>query len=246
MGRYSKWIGGALGWAFAGPIGGLVGFAIGSLMGSGSGDRQSEEQYRQEYVPNDFAASLLVLTAAMMKADGRVVKAELDFVKEFFKQQFGVERTKKEMLVLRELLKKPIPVSQVCIQIRSNMSHANRLQLMHYLIGIAISDGEMEESEMKMLRSIASYLRINPYDLESLLATYSLNKKAAPESAYKVLEIQPTASDEEVKKAYRKMAAKYHPDKVNDLGEEFRKAAEEKFKSVQTAYDTIKKERGIR
>jgi DnaJ like chaperone protein len=150
------------------------------------------------------------------------------------------------MLVLRELLKKPIPVSQVCIQIRSNMSHANRLQLMHYLVGIAIADGEMLHSEMQMLRNIASYLRINPYDLESLLATYSLNKQPAVESAYKVLEIDPSASDEEVKKAYRKMAAKYHPDKVNDLGEEFRKAAEEKFKSVQTAYDTIKKERGLR
>lgn len=246
MSRYSKWIGGALGWAFAGPIGGLVGFAIGSLMDSGSGEVKSESQYRQEYVPNDFAAALLVLTAAMMKADGRVVKAELDFVKDFFKQQFGLERTKKEMLVLRELLKKPIPVSQVCIQIRSNMSHANRLQLMHYLVGIAIADGEMLDSEMQMLRNIASYLRINPYDLESLLATYSLNKQPAAESAYKVLEIEPSASDEEVKKAYRKMAAKYHPDKVNDLGEEFRKAAEEKFKSVQTAYDTIKKERGIR
>lgn len=246
MSRYSKWIGGALGWAFAGPIGGLVGFAIGSLMDGGSGEARSADQYRQEYVPNDFAAALLVLTAAMMKADGRVVKAELDFVKDFFKQQFGLERTKKEMLVLRELLKKPIPVSQVCIQIRSNMSHANRLQLMHYLVGIAIADGEMLHTEMQMLRNIASYLRINPYDLESLLATYSLNKQPAAESAYKVLEIDPSASDEEVKKAYRKMAAKYHPDKVNDLGEEFRKAAEEKFKSVQTAYDTIKKERGLR
>lgn len=246
MSKYSKWIGGALGWAFAGPIGGLVGFAIGSLMDSGDKEVQAGGDRRQEYVPNDFAAALLVLTAAMMKADGRVVKAELDFVKEFFKQQFGIERTRREMLVLRELLKKPIPVSQVCIQIRSNMSHANRLQLMHYLIGIAIADGEMLGSEMQMLRTIASYLRVNPHDLESLLATYSLSQKPAPESAYKVLEIEPNASNEEVKKAYRKMAAKYHPDKVNALGDEFRKAAEEKFKSVQTAYETIKKERGMR
>ena len=63
--------------------------------------------------------------------------------------------------------------------------------------------------------------------------------------AYKILEIAPEASDSEVKKAYRKMATKFHPDKVHHLGEEFQKMAEEKFKSVNDAYQQIKKERGL-
>lgn len=251
MSRYSKWLGGALGWAFAGPIGGLVGFAVGALIDSGKHEASgSFEEQERNYVPNDFAAALLVLTAAVMKADGRILKAELDYVKEFFKQQFGVERTRKEMLVLRELLQQNIPLAEVCTQIRGNTTHAARLQLMHYLIGIAVSDGSLDADELKVLRTIAGYLRINPYDLESLLASYRMQgggtEKFNIQDAYKVLEIESGATDEEVKKAYRKMAAKYHPDKVNTLGEEFQKAAEEKFKGVQKAYDAIKKERGMK
>lgn len=251
MSRYNKWIGGALGWAFAGPIGGLVGFAVGALMDSGQQGAitGNKEQQERNYVPNDFAAALLVLTAAVMRADGRILKSELDYVKEFFKQQFGVERTRKEMLVLRELLQQSIPLAEVCTQIRSNTTHAARLQLMHYLIGIALADGQMEAEELRVLRTIAGYLRINPHDLESLFASYRMQGKSERinlQDAYKVLEISADATDEEVKKAYRKMAAKYHPDKVNTLGEEFQKAAEEKFKGVQVAYEAIKKERGLK
>ena len=64
-------------------------------------------------------------------------------------------------------------------------------------------------------------------------------------SAYKILEIDPSASDDEVKKAYKKMAIKHHPDKVESLGEDVKKAAEEKFKSIVAAYEAIKKERGF-
>lgn len=251
MSRYNKWLGGALGWAFAGPIGGLVGFAVGALIDSGKQEASTDSFGEQErnYVPNDFAAALLVLTAAVMRADGRILKSELEYVKAFFKHQFGVERTRKEMLVLRELLQQNIPLAEVCTQIRGNTTHAARLQLMHYLIGIAMADGLMDADELRVLRTIAGYLRINPHDLESLLASYRMQggeTRFDISDAYKVLETDPSASDDEVKKAYRKMAAKYHPDKVNTLGEEFRKAAEEKFKGVQKAYDAIKKERGMK
>jgi DnaJ like chaperone protein len=65
------------------------------------------------------------------------------------------------------------------------------------------------------------------------------------DSNYRILEIEPSATDEEVKKAYRKMAIKYHPDKVATLGEDVQKAAEEKFKAISQAYEAICKERGI-
>ena len=65
------------------------------------------------------------------------------------------------------------------------------------------------------------------------------------DSSYKILEIEPNCSDEDLKKAYRKMAMKYHPDKVSHLGEEVKKSAEEKFREVGAAYEYIKKQRGI-
>jgi DnaJ like chaperone protein len=64
-------------------------------------------------------------------------------------------------------------------------------------------------------------------------------------SAYKILEVDPSVTNDELKKAYRKMAMKYHPDKVSHLGEDFRKTADEKFKKVNEAYEKIKKERNI-
>jgi len=63
--------------------------------------------------------------------------------------------------------------------------------------------------------------------------------------AYKSLEIEPTATDDEIKKAYRKMAKKYHPDLVNELGEDVKKSATEKFRSINEAYESLKKQRGI-
>jgi DnaJ like chaperone protein len=64
-------------------------------------------------------------------------------------------------------------------------------------------------------------------------------------SDYKVLEIEPNASDDDIKKAYRQMAVRYHPDKVAHMGEEYQKGAKEKFQKIQEAYENIKKQRGI-
>jgi DnaJ like chaperone protein len=255
MAKYGKWIGGALGWAIGlgSPIGAVLGFAVGSMVDATSLKRDPEfeekvkaaqrerEQYRHHTRPGDFSAALLVLTAVVMKADGKVMKSELEFVKNFFRQQFGERAMQQQMGVLKDILDRDIPVRDVCLEIKHYMEHPMRLQLMHYLFGIAAADGKVDAKEKQVLEQIAHYLGVNANDFGSLAAMFIRDT----ESAYKILEIDANASDEEVKKAYRKMALKYHPDKVASLGEEHMKAAKEKFQKVQEAYDTIKKERGF-
>jgi len=243
MGKYAKWVGGGLGWLFGGPLGALLGFAVGSMV-DGPKQNAFTTSYRgQNYktTAGDFALSLIVLVAAVMKADGKVVRAELDYVKDFFRKQFGDETAAEALRMLRDLLKQDIPVADVCKQISRNMEYSSRLQLIHILYGISASDRFIDQRESKAIDTIASYLNISQNDRESIKNMFI----PSDDANYKILEIDPSASNEEVKKAYRKMARKYHPDMVNHLGEDFRKIANEKFRKVNEAYEKIKKSRNM-
>jgi DnaJ like chaperone protein len=121
------------------------------------------------------------------------------------------------------------------------MPHAERLQLIHYLFGISKADGHVHPSELETIASISGYLGVSQADFESLKAMYFKDTH----SDYKILEVEEAATDDEIKKAYRKMAVKFHPDKVAALGDEVQHAAKEKFQRVQEAYENIKKQRGF-
>jgi len=177
-----------------------------------------------------------------MKADGKVLKSELEFVKNFLVQQFGTDAAKEYLQSLKILLQKDIPVQDVASQIKMYMDYSSRLQLLHYLWGIAKADDEIAPQEVSLIELIAYYMGISQADSDSIKAMFVEDTQ----SAYKILEIAPQATNEEVKKAFREMAVKYHPDKVNHLGDEIKKSAEEKFKMVNQAYEKIKKERGLK
>lgn len=236
--RYGKWIGGGLGWAFGGPLGAIIGFAIGSAFGNNSNSREYIGSTTQQ---RDFNVSLLVLSAAVMKADGSVKKSELDYVKRFFLTNFGQERAEKYILMLREILKQDIQVYDVSQQIGRFMDYSSKLQLLHYLFGIASADGSTHENEIDIISVIAKYMGISSADFQSIKAMFVQDV----DSAYKILGIDSNATDDEIKKAYREMAKKYHPDKVAYLGEDVRKSAEQKLQEVNEAYEKIKKQRGF-
>lgn len=238
MGRFGKWIGGGLGWALLGPIGGVLGFIVGTVIDQSGQTRTFETEVTTR---GDFAVSLLVLIAAVMKADKKVLKSELDYIRHYFVQNFGQASAHEAMLMLRDILNQQIPLKDVTNQMKTNLDYASRLQLIHFLYGISHADNQVHPEEVKIIRLIAGYLGITEKDIESIQAMFYEDT----ESAYKILEIAKTASDEEIKKAYRKMAIKYHPDKVSYLGEEFKRIANEKFQKVNEAYERIKKERAM-
>jgi DnaJ like chaperone protein len=241
MGFFGKWLGGGLGFVMGGPIGGLLGFLIGSMVDSNTGRSATYVQQDTRTNHGAFGVSLLVLIAAVMKADGKVVKSELDYVRQFFIGQFGRDSAADATIMLRDLLKKDIPLPDVCQQISQYMDYSSRLQLLHLLFNVSLADGIIHPSETLLIERISGYLGISTRDY------FSIKNMFVPEtdSSYKILEIKRLATDEEVKKAYRRMAMKYHPDKVSHLGEDFKKTADEKFKKVNEAYEKIKKERNM-
>jgi len=241
MGILGKWIGGGLGFVMGGPLGAVLGFLVGSMIDNTTIQTSIYSGAPRSTAQGDFGMSLLVLVAAMMKADNKVVKSELDYVKQFFVRQFGQSAASEAIVMLKDILKQDIPVRDVCTQITRNMDYSSRLQLLHLLFNISVADGTINALETEAIEKMAGYLGIASTDFVSIRNMF------VPEtdSAYKILEIEPSATDDEVKKAFRRMAMKYHPDKVSHLGDEFRNTADEKYKKVNEAYNKIKKERNM-
>lgn len=245
---YGKWIGGILGWAAFGPMAGLIGFLLGSAIDGGierskllSDTDTSSARYSASEQRNSFLISLLVLSAAVIKADGKTLQSELDYVKSFIRNNFGEAAVPDAMQMLDQLCRQDVNIYSVGPQIARYMNYSQRLQLLHYLVQIAMADGNFDKREKSVLEAIGSTIGLNSADVNSIIAMFYKETS----SAYTVLEISPNASDDEVRTAYRKMAMKNHPDKVATLGPEVQKAAAEKFRQVQEAYEIIKKERGM-
>lgn len=253
----AKWIAGFLGWVTLGPIGALLGFVAGALFdgaidvarqlsggeasqGYGQGTTQRRD-YSATEQRNSFFVSLLVLSSAVIRADGRTNPKETEYVLGFIRQNFGESAVSDARQILERLNSRQVNIYEVGPQIAGNMNYSQRLQLLHYLVQIALADGQFDKSEKSVIEAIARVIGLSDADAASVIAMYYKDA----DSAYAVLEISPSATDEEVKNAYRRMAMKNHPDKVATLGPEVQKAAEEKFRKIQEAYETIKKERGM-
>jgi DnaJ like chaperone protein len=258
MKGYYKYIFAGIGFLVTQRVWGAIGgFLLGSMLDSageiteetrqryqGSNGRQQNmyAYYQQQSSVDDFATMLMALSAAVMKADGKVLKAELEYVKSFFRQQFGPQFSAQHLRTLKSFLDaESIPLEQICQDIRFRVQPQARVQLIHYLFGIAHSDNHVSSSEIKVIERISIGLGVSNSEFQGLKNMFFRDST----SDYKILGVESTATNEEIKKAYRKLAVEYHPDKVAHMGDAYQKGAQEKFQKLQEAYENVKKERGM-
>lgn len=245
MKKFATWIGAGIGWAAGGPIGAALGYLIGSVIKKSSLDYsefQNTTEQNQTTQAGDFEISLLFLSAVVIKADGKILQKELDYVRNYFVQMYGKDRANNAFKLFKGIINDTsLSTKEVCEQIRNHMTTASRTQLIHFLFDVAKSDGHVAEVEVKAIQTIANYLYINQASFDSIKAMFYDDEK----SAYQILEIDSSATNDEVKKAYRRLVKKHHPDKLRHLGKEHLKGAQEKFQKIQEAYDNIKKSRNM-
>jgi len=245
-----KWIGAFLGSMAYGFRGAIAGYFIGYLIERLFPKAKTQTRWqttggssRKEprITPHDFELNLLSLASLVIKADGNVNQTELDYVRRYFVQSYGKERSNATFKTFNEVIKnREVNLARIATYVAKHTRYESRLQILHFLFGIANADGHISENEVYKINEISRFFRVTYHDFESIKAMFI--KKAG--NAYKILEIEKTATDSEVKKAYRSMAKKYHPDKLVNLPDHMKQGADEKFRKVQEAYEQIQKERG--
>ena len=260
-----KWIGGYLGWITLGPFGGVIGFLIGAAFDSMTSDAVESDtsgthyynnthdyrtQNQQQGDRNSYLLSMLLLAGYIIKADGRIMHSEMEFVRQMLRQNFGSQAAQEGNDILLKVFENAkqqgdfrfkSSIRQTCQQMGRYVDYSGRLQLLNFLVMIAQADGHVAAAEMAALREVTHWMGLSDSDLDGM---FHLQGDSL-EDAYKVLGVSPDATDAELKKAYRKLALEHHPDRVAKLGDDVRKAAEKKFQEINAAKERIWKARGL-
>ncbi|MDL2290024.1 DnaJ domain-containing protein [Paludibacteraceae bacterium OttesenSCG-928-F17] len=200
---------------------------------------------RRSAAKEGFKKGLLVMFACVLKADGVPKKSQLDVVKRFLVSNLEEQEALESLVTLKTLLGKRINVAEISRQTGQNMNYESRLELLRLLFAIAYADGLASNKKYVLLAQISSIFHISNADFGSIKIPSAKTGTDNYQWAYEILEIEITATNSEIKKAYRKLVLKYHPDKLNSADEDLKKENTEKFRSIKKAYDTLKKQRGF-
>ena len=268
----SKWIGTILGGIWGGPFGALLGYGVGCVIDSAAkkaepaeeplpprqttygGARRAASGGRTASTPqmetpeegqaDEFTICVCVLIAGVMKSDGVLRPEEMNLVSRRLRENYHFDDAgvKRILDFIKELAQGDWSVEEFALRARRHLRINARRNLLYFLLEIAYANGEYEFSERRIIQTIAAIFEIRGVELRAMEASL---ERHGDEWAYEALEIRRDATDDEVKKAYRRMAKIHHPDRVAGQGAVAEAAATRKFQAIHAAYDTIKKERGI-
>ena len=228
---------GGIGWTFGGPLGGVLGFISGAVV-------DSIFLIKEEKKPiGIFSTNLLVLLAAVLKADMPASSSKIKLIKRFLKKNYDAKTADEAFSQLEEILRQDIPIDDACTKIRNSLDYSSCLQLAQFIYKLARIDGKITEATQLIINAIANGLGVASGNKQNTRQAISQND--AISAAYAIMGVNGSANIANIKKAYRKLAVEYHPDKVAHLGEAQKKIANENFLQLTNAYDIIKKERNF-
>jgi DnaJ like chaperone protein len=269
MAWIGKITGGILGYAAARLIGAVIGVVLGhqfdrgmarepSRQGRRSGSRGGASVDRQRLL---FESTFLVM-GRLAKLDGRVSEAEIDAAREVMRHMRLNERQVRLAIDLFTAGKQPdYPIDEQIERFRRHCGDERHLlrTLIEALLDFVVARGGLTSAERDFLDTIAARLGVDRLELagiEALLrarrgfmgGSAAQSRDTGLDGAYRALGIEHDATDEEVKKAYRRLMNEHHPDKIiaRGLPETMLEKAKERTSEILAAYETIKDHRGLK
>ena len=247
MGWLGKIVGGTLGFALGGPLGAIAGAALGHTFDASdkqySRDRLS---YHEEAQMTFFVATFSML-AKVASADGRISPEEIHAVENFMVNELNLDAESQRFAVeiFETAIYSPMAFEDFAGQFYHQFRNQPRLLdlMIDVLLRLSVADGTLSESEENLISSAARIFHFSEQKYHELKSRYAPDF----EKYYAILGTNSRASDDEIKRQYRKLVKEYHPDKIASKGlpEEFTKLAHDKFREIQNAYDAVRQERNM-
>ena len=254
MAWWGTLLGGTLGYMLGGPLGAMLGAALGGNFDRGIKITDQFDPGAQERVQAAFFSATFSTMGHIAKADGKVTPDEIASAGHIMSQmQLTADQREAARKLFNEGKNHSFPLDDVLLQFRKEC-HRRRNLLQVFIeiqISMAMADGHLHTNEKELLVHIGNVLGFSPQQLEHLFQ-FAAGASHTPEhqtqtldDAYAILGVSKTASDDEIKKAYRRLMSQHHPDKLVSKGlpEEMIKIATEKTQEIRKAYDLVKNKR---
>ncbi|MBT8344895.1 MAG: DnaJ domain-containing protein [Desulfofustis sp.] len=202
---------------------------------------------------NRFVWLLVHILVKIAQLDDHVSRDEVQTIQRFFQYNLHYNQTKMAWVknLIKEATESTETLESMLEEFKRTFAYEPRLILLELIYQIVYTKDPVPQNELEKARQISIFLEISQYDLRTIEAKYTYHRQRQATEArvndaqyYAVLGLEPGADMETIKKSYRQLSMKYHPDKVSHLGEEFQEVAEEKMKEINAAYDFFKKKFG--